>query len=810
MYIIKKLLSFGLVLALLATLLLPVQAATISIGQPQSVTVVDDETPAVLQFTPTVSGYYVFYSFHSKSSDPSGYIMDDNKELLAQGDDTEAGMDFSISCYMTAGKTYYLAATCYSGSAQYTVQVDRLPSPTAMQFDQNNYTGAMGKSLYPEIIFSPADCAREAVTFSTSNEQVVRITEDGTFVLGIPGTATVTATSFTGLTAICTVTVTPPQSLALNTPWTLDATLGEQYLQFTAPADGWYGIVSEGDEIDPWVEVLDAGLEGLTEDDERLPGDNFFAPVYLQAGQLCYFCLNTNNSSGTAQVTLKSLTSANTITLPDQLTGYSDTVCWLSPVYTPAVAIPEALNWTSSDETVVCVDSTGLVSFRNPGKAQITVTSETGKTDTVTVTVLPAPTDANLLDWGICGDNLQWRLTTSGTLTVTGSGDMYDLYNNPCHWDQYASQITQVLLPNTLTSIGYGAFLDCLKLTELRIPDSVRRIGGSAFSNCYALTQVTLPGQLEYLGPEVFDYCVSLSHILLPQSLKRLPNAVFRGCSALQQITLPGSLASIGDEAFADCAIPSIALPDSLKTIGFSAFSGAGLTQITLPDGLAELRDYAFVNCNLEELTIPASVTKLGCGFVTGNPIHTLRFLGNAPVFDSYALDYLTATAFYPAANRTWTEQILQNYGGSIQWTAEGNPGVTLSGSVKAGVSLTLSLGTEVLEITAEAGSYTFLNLLPGTYTLTATAQNHVPHSYTITIEEQDLTQDVTLHLIGDIDGNGKVNIGDVAKINAHIKGTSLLTDPYALECANINGGKLNIGDSAALYSHIRGTKKLY
>ena len=82
--------------------------------------------------------------------------------------------------------------------------------------------------------------------------------------------------------------------------------------------------------------------------------------------------------------------------------------------------------------------------------------------------------------------------------------------------------------------------------------------------------------------------------------------------------------------------------------------------------------------------------------------------------------------------------------------------------------------------------------------------------TYTLTIEAQDLTQDVTLHLIGDVDGNGKVNIGDVAKINAHIKGTSLLTDPYALECANINGGKLNIGDSAALYGHIRGTKKLY
>ena len=72
------------------------------------------------------------------------------------------------------------------------------------------------------------------------------------------------------------------------------------------------------------------------------------------------------------------------------------------------------------------------------------------------------------------------------------------------------------------------------------------------------------------------------------------------------------------------------------------------------------------------------------------------------------------------------------------------------------------------------------------------------------------MTQDVTIHLLGDIDGNGKVNIGDVAKLNAHIKGSALLTDAYALECANVNGGKLNMGDTAGLYAHVRGTKKLY
>jgi hypothetical protein len=74
----------------------------------------------------------------------------------------------------------------------------------------------------------------------------------------------------------------------------------------------------------------------------------------------------------------------------------------------------------------------------------------------------------------------------------------------------------------------------------------------------------------------------------------------------------------------------------------------------------------------------------------------------------------------------------------------------------------------------------------------------------------EDLAQDVKIHLIGDIDGNGKVNVGDVSKLNSHLKGTNKLTDEYQINCANVNGGSLNMGDTAALYGHIKGTKKLY
>jgi hypothetical protein len=308
-----------------------------------------------------------------------------------------------------------------------------------------------------------------------------------------------------------------------------------------------------------------------------------------------------------------------------------------------------------------------------------------------------------------------------------------------------------------------------------------------------------------------FEYCTELKQIHLPDTLNRIPMSAFNFCGSLRSITLPKALVSIGDNAFASCAITQIELPQSLKALGYGAFAGTPLTELTLPQELTELRDYALVNCSLEELTIPASVTFIGNGFASGSPLHTLHFLGNAPFFEEYALESLCLTAYYPAGNKTWTKDLLQSYGGDITWVPEGNPGIALSGTVMDGATLTLLLGDEVIETcTASQCSYRFENLLPGNYILTASATNHVLRSYRLTVADQPLTQDIQLHLIGDIDGNGKVNIGDVAKLAAHIKGSAPLTDEYALECANVNGGKLNMGDTASLYSHIRGTKKLY
>jgi hypothetical protein len=143
--------------------------------------------------------------------------------------------------------------------------------------------------------------------------------------------------------------------------------------------------------------------------------------------------------------------------------------------------------------------------------------------------------------------------------------------------------------------------------------------------------------------------------------------------------------------------------------------------------------------------------------------------------------------------------------------------GATVSGAVVSGAEgdVTIELiaeGEVVASVTAagKEGTYSIVDVAAGTYTMKVSQANHVAREYTVTVGEENLTQDVKIHLKGDIDGNGKVNMGDVSKLNAHLKGTNKITDEYQLMCANTNGGSLNMGDTASLYSHIKGTKLLY
>ena len=94
------------------------------------------------------------------------------------------------------------------------------------------------------------------------------------------------------------------------------------------------------------------------------------------------------------------------------------------------------------------------------------------------------------------------------------------------------------------------AFEYCESLSNLIIPDSVTRIGNGAFIGCHSLTNIVIPDSVTSIGAWAFQYCTSLSSIVIPNSVTSIGNCAFEGCSSLSSLVLPDSVTSIGKRAF--------------------------------------------------------------------------------------------------------------------------------------------------------------------------------------------------------------------------------------------------------------------
>ena len=143
--------------------------------------------------------------------------------------------------------------------------------------------------------------------------------------------------------------------------------------------------------------------------------------------------------------------------------------------------------------------------------------------------------------------------------------------------------------------------------------------------------------------------------------------------------------------------------------------------------------------------------------------------------------------------------------------------GVAVTGAVKcfgdAAVAATVELwadGAVVYTATVADGAYAFENVAAGTYTLKVSKADHVTREYEIVVADAAVAQDVKIHLIGDVNGDGRLNTGDVSKMYAHAKKSAYL-EGYEFACADINGdGRVNTGDTSKAYAHAKRTALLW
>ena len=206
------------------------------------------------------------------------------------------------------------------------------------------------------------------------------------------------------------------------------------------------------------------------------------------------------------------------------------------------------------------------------------------------------------------------------SITVASGNPKYDSRNNCNAIIETASStlITgckNTVIGNSVTSIGNYAFYECSSLTSVTIPNSVTSIGSYAFYECSGLTSVTIPNSVTSIGEWAFECCSGLTSVTIGNSVTSIGSGAFFGCS-LTSINIPNSVISIGDDAFSCCDFTSIDIPNSVTTIGYSAFSSCtSLMSVTIPESITTISGGLFSACtSLYDVKIPNSVTTIGSG----------------------------------------------------------------------------------------------------------------------------------------------------------------------------------------------------
>ena len=203
---------------------------------------------------------------------------------------------------------------------------------------------------------------------------------------------------------------------------------------------------------------------------------------------------------------------------------------------------------------------------------------------------------------------------------------------------QNCVSLTSIIIPNSVTSIDYNPFYGCENLSSIQvengnavfdsrdncnaiirtadnvlitggpntvIPNSVTEIGGGAFYNNANLTSINIPSSVVKIGSSAFWQCTSLTSISIPSSMKTIEEWAFFNCKNLASVSIADGITRIEKYVFEGCqSLTSFTIPTTVTSIGEEAFSGCKLTSITIPKSVTSIEINAFWGCAFGATTI--------------------------------------------------------------------------------------------------------------------------------------------------------------------------------------------------------------
>ena len=192
------------------------------------------------------------------------------------------------------------------------------------------------------------------------------------------------------------------------------------------------------------------------------------------------------------------------------------------------------------------------------------------------------------------------------------------------------SGLTSITIPNSVTSIGNGAFYGCSGLTSVNISDLAAwcnidfnsnplYYAHNLYINGIKVTDLVIPNSVTSIGNGAFYGCSGLTSVNLGNSVTSIGERSFQGCAGLTSVTIPNSVTSIGDAAFSGCTgLTSVEIPNSVTSIGYAAFGNcSSLTSViwnakNCNDFINSYNEYPFYNLtNIRTFTIGDEVERI-------------------------------------------------------------------------------------------------------------------------------------------------------------------------------------------------------
>lgn len=276
---------------------------------------------------------------------------------------------------------------------------------------------------------------------------------------------------------------------------------------------------------------------------------------------------------------------------------------------------------------------------------------------------------------GQCGDDVYWTLSEDGTMTISGTGYMWDFVDT---YAQHKESIRRVVVEEDVTGIGFNSFSECSSLEEVILPEGFEAIGNQSFYGCISLNKINIPSSLKYIGNSAFyncsslyeidfsatedlqisDYCFQLSglkHVTIPDSVDFIGYNSFISCPNLETVDLGQGLEDIPYRAFAYCTrLKEVKGGDSVNSVYFNSFLDCPCVKVS-ETHLKTVNTWLLSGSNrAESITVPAEINVIAAyAFSANDRLYEIIFEGDKPFIGRSAF-VGAGVAVYPAGNDTW------------------------------------------------------------------------------------------------------------------------------------------------------------